>query len=217
MAAPIYEDYDIQAKRTWRENHIHEENTDANILAAQNAASTYYGEVLAGTVVALDGNGDLRPSAIAQFDGTVGPVNDFVLLDDRNLFVGDVVDLLQADGTTIVAGRTIDAIDRATKTITISGAAASVTDGDYVLVPGEWEPVGVLNDQPETRRLVNGAIIPRRHYATFSLEGNAKESQLIGLTALTKQILAGGLITDIPTGFVAAGVLQPKLAGFLFW
>ena len=64
--APFYEDFDIAAKRTWRENQIHVENTDGAIMAAQitAAGATFFGEVLAGTVMAADSNGDLRPSAI---------------------------------------------------------------------------------------------------------------------------------------------------------
>lgn len=219
MTAAIYEDYDITAKREWRENQIHVENTDSGLLAAQitAGAGTYFGEILAGTILALDSNGDLRPSAIAQADGAVVTDNDIVLRDDLTLFVGDVVNILQADGTSIATGRTIDAIDRGTKTITISGAAISMADGDYVLVPNQWVPVGILHDQPETRRLVNGSIVARNPHVTFGLEGNAREAQLIGLTDLTKQILAGGLVTGIPSGFVTATYLQPKIAGFLFW
>jgi hypothetical protein len=211
----LYEDFDVTAKRVWRENGIHEDNTEGAILAAQNAASTFYGEVLAGTVLSLDGNNHLRPSAIAQFDGAQGPVNALLMQDARTLAVGDVVDVLDAAGATIVSGRTID--DITGSTITISGLAVSVADGDYMLVPTEWIPVGILHDQEEGRRVLNGSIIPREHFVTYGLEGNAKESRLIGLTDLTKQALAGGVLTDIPTGFVASGVLQLKIAGFLFW
>jgi hypothetical protein len=215
----IYEDYDIAAKRKWRKNSIHDDNNDSGLLAAQitAAAGTYMGEILAGTVLALDSNGDLRPSAIAQADGAVTAANDIVLVDDLTLFVGDIVDVLAADGTSIATARTITAIDRSTKTITIDGAAVTMADGDYVLVDGEWIPVGILHDQEETRRIVNGAVAGRNPHVTFGLEGNAIEGQLIGLTDLTKKILAGGVVTDIPTGFVAAGELQPKIAGFLFW
>lgn len=214
----LYEEVSVAAKPIWRANGIHSTNTRGYLLDGQNAAGTSFGEVVAGTVLALMASGKVRPSGAAQLSAAVVAANACVVDDARTIFVGDVVSVYDPDGTKQADARNVTAVDLATNTITVSGAALSAADNGFVLCDGEWQPVGILEDQPDTLRRVAGQNVEREHLVTVGLEGNATEAQVIGLTDLTKKMLAGGIVPIATTfnGAPADGQYQSKVAGFLF-
>lgn len=54
-------------------------------------------------------------------------------------FVGEPVDVIQtSDGSSLASNRTVDAIDKDARTITISGTAISTADGDQVVRQGNY-------------------------------------------------------------------------------
>ena len=86
-------------------------------LLLVRSASFNLGRMLFG-----DGSGKL---------GTISSAADGVYTMDsvRNFAVGQVVDVANSGGTTIAYGRTVTGVDRAKKTITLSGAGLSAAGG----------------------------------------------------------------------------------------
>lgn len=219
MGLPIYEVFDVASKPVWRVNGIHETNTRGYLLDGENSAGTSFGEIKAGTVMALheSGSGKVRPSGAAQVDGVQVAVTDIVVDSTLNIFVGDVVTLYEADGTVIEAAANVTAVVPGTNTITID-ATVTTTDDGFLLVDGGYIPVGIMHDQPDTIRRVAATNVEREHHITVGLEGHAKTASVIGLVDLTQKMLAGGII-DVPAtfdGIPADGQFTSNVAGFLF-
>lgn len=90
-----------------------------------------------------NGTGVIGTSLIVQ-----GPLTT-VVLDRVDLFqIDEVVDFVLANGTVSQAGRTITAINLATKAITISGAAITTAIGDFFVRTGnvnrEWTGLSAI-------------------------------------------------------------------------
>ena len=90
---------------------------DTELTGLVRSASFNLGRMLFG-----DGSGKL---------GTISSAADGVYTMDsvRNFAVGQVVDVANSGGTTIAYGRTVTGVDRAKKTITLSGAGLSAAGG----------------------------------------------------------------------------------------
>ena len=99
-----------------------------------------------------------------------------------------------AEGDAIATGRTVTAVDKATKTITIGGAAISVEATDVVQVQDGWNPVGICEDQLSTVELRNGALVGVDRRVTVALAGHAKQSKLIGYSNFYGLACYGGVI-----------------------
>ena len=216
----LYEETSVPAKPVWRVNGIHETNTRGYLLDGENAAGTSFGEVKAGTILALheSASGKVRPSGAAQVDGLQAGVNDILTDGAETIFVGDVVTLYDPDGTVVAAARNVTAVVLATKIVTIDGGVVTAADNGFLLVDGGYIPVGILHDQPDTIRRVAATNLEREHSVTVGLEGTAKTASVIGLTDLTKKMLAGGIVEVATTfdGIPADGQFTSNVAGFLF-
>ena len=216
----LYEETSVPAKPVWRANGIHETNTRGYLLDGENAAGQSFGEVKAGTILALheSASGKVRPSGAAQVDGLQAGVNDILTDGAETIFVGDVVTLYDPDGTSIAAARNVTAVVLATKIVTIDGGVVTAADNGFLLVDNGYIPVGILHDQPDTIRRVASSNLEREHSVTVGLEGNAKTASVIGLTDLTKKMLAGGIVEVATTfdGIPADGQFVSLVAGFLF-
>lgn len=72
-------------------------------------------------------------------------VNALIVDNVRNFFVNQVIDIVLANGTVDIAGRTITAINYDTKTITISGAAVTTLATSVIVNTGTYnlDPVGL--------------------------------------------------------------------------
>lgn len=70
--------------------------------------------------------------AIGTVTSATGPLNTLVVGDARLFQLGEVVDIVTLPNTVAVAQRTITAINLTTNTLTLSGAAFSVTVGQIV-------------------------------------------------------------------------------------
>lgn len=215
----LYRETSVTRKATWRANGLHKENTRGYLLDGQNAAGTSFGMVPAGTVLALKSNGKARPSGAAQVLGAQVGVTEINVDDASNIFVGDVITLYDPDGTVVTAADAVTAVDKTStpNTVTITTSSTAANDG-FILVDGGYLPIGILEDQPDTLRRVSGQNIEREHTVTVALEGNAKTSQVKGLTDLTSKMLAGGIVQVANTfdGIPADGQYTSLVAGFLF-
>ncbi len=220
MPLPLFETFDVAAKPVWRVNGIREDNTRGYLLDGENSAGTSFGEVKAGTVMALheSGSGKVRPSGAAQVDGLQAGVNDIIVDSALNIFIGDVVTLYDPDGTVVAAARNVTNVVQATNTITIDGGVVTAADNGFLLADSGYIPVGILHDQPDTIRRVASTNVEREHHITVGLEGNAKEASVIGITDLTRKMLAGGIVEVATTfdGIPADGQFTSLVAGFLF-
>ena len=95
---------------------------NAEMEGLVRSSSFHLGRMLFG-----DGSGKL--CGVSSVSGTTYTVDD-----TRNLMVGMVVDLYESDGTEVATGRTVTAVDRATKAVTLSGtSAADVAGGGLYL------------------------------------------------------------------------------------
>lgn len=216
----LYETTSLTRKNTWRRNGIHKTNTRGYLLDGQNLAGTSFGEVLAGTVMALKANGKARPAGAAQNQAAQVGVNEINVDDANNIFVADVVTVYDALGNIIAASRDVTAVDKTSSpnTVTVDGAVLTTVEDGQILVDAGWVPVGILEDQPDTVRRTGGVNIEREHSITVGLEGNALTARCFGLTDLTALTLAGGVM-DLPATFdsiAADGVFTSNVAGFLF-
>lgn len=86
-----------------------------------------------------DGTGRLATLAVNT------AVNTLVVSDVRNFFIGQIIDIVLANGTVDTAGRTITGINYDTKTITISGAAVTTVATSFIVTTGTYnlDPVGL--------------------------------------------------------------------------
>lgn len=86
-----------------------------------------------------DGTGRLATLAVNT------AVNTLVVSDVRNFFIGQIIDIVLANGTVDTAGRTITGINYDTKTIIISGAAVTTVATSFIVTTGTYnlDPVGL--------------------------------------------------------------------------
>jgi len=102
-------------------------------------------------------------------------------------------------GETIAATRTITAVDRADKIVTLSGGAFDVAEGDVLRLVDGWEPVLVSHDDIATTRFEAGELVGQELSVSGGVEGNALGARLIGRSPLTDLFLGGGVLAS-PAG-----------------
>lgn len=86
-----------------------------------------------------DGTGRLATFAVNT------TVNTLTVDKIKYLQTGMLIDIVNSSGTVTVSGRTITAVDKAAKTITISGAAVTTAATDFVVLSGDYnvEAMGI--------------------------------------------------------------------------
>lgn len=135
-------------------NYIHGrlQVSNAAIQASKKDSATYLKEMQAEVkglttdlqnykrrAVMGDGTGRLATLAVNT------AVNDLVVNDVRNFFIGQIIDIVLANGTVDTAARTIIAINYDNKTIKVSGAAVTTVATSIIVTTGTYnlDPVGL--------------------------------------------------------------------------
>lgn len=126
--------------------------SNAAIQASKKDSATYLKEMQAEVkglttdlqnykrrAVMGDGTGRLATLAVNT------AVTTLVVSDVRNFFIGQIVDIVLANGTVDQAGRTITAINYDANTVTISGAAVTTLATSILVTTGTYnlDPVGL--------------------------------------------------------------------------
>lgn len=124
---------------------ILKDGQDSINIAASNG-TTGFGPIPGGTYMGkITATGAYRPCGKQIVDGA-GSTTTPTFFETKGFYVGDVVSGRDVSGgSDLFTGRTITAINRTTKVITISGAAVAWDTGDYLYVEdGSATARGVL-------------------------------------------------------------------------
>lgn len=184
---------------SWLRGHLNQSGLESGYLAQHNGATpaVNYGKVESGSIVVWDTVDKIfRPYAGAQATNTSGSTNDVVCNSVKNLRVGDVVELIDGsdDSTVLADARTIDAINTATKTVTLSGAAFAVAPEDYLVpdVATKATAFGIVHGNAWTYagKDHDGEPIHRVGKVEFVTRGTVVEAGLHGVNTRVKSQLA---------------------------
>lgn len=117
----------------------------------------------------------------------------------------------------IATARTISTIS--TLTLTLSGAAITCKDGDYVVKSGAYKAVGILDETVDTVDYIDGNLVARDRSVTVAYEGDARKNSALvcnlpGGTAgdIARRMLSGAPFIDPVDGVTE--LLPEDLVGF---
>lgn len=137
--------------------------SNAAIQAAKKNDTSYVQEMTAEVKgLTTDLQNYMRRASLGDGSGKLGtfPVNTSVttlVVDDvRLFFIGQIIDIVDSDGTTVdVTARTVQAVDYDAKTIKISGAAVTTAAGDFAVNAGtlNLDPMGLAGIISKTKTL----------------------------------------------------------------
>lgn len=114
-----------------------------------------------------------------------------VLVDVGPTALGTVI------GAVAASARTVTAINRTTKVLTLSGGNLTLAIGDIVRLATGWQPAGILDRAERTVHHVDGEAIETDVSCKYATHGDVIPSRLTGYTAAMAPALSGGSFTDL--------------------
>lgn len=151
---------------------------------------------------ALFGDGTGRMGTFAVNTTT----NDLTVDKIKYFQVGQKIDIVNSSGTVTVSGREITNVDKATKKITINGAAVTTANTDFAVLSGDYnvEPMGIggIMNPSLTLQSIDPATNPWWKPGIISNAGtNRAISQALMRQAVDTAELEGGKIDLITASY----------------
>lgn len=141
----------------------------------------------------------VRPAMVAIIDGAQVGVNEVTVQagQTENFRVGDVVSVLNADGTTVVvSGRNVTVIDPATPSITLDGGTFTTEDlGSIQGEDGSQDAIGFILSAAQTADGIDedGLQLFADQGVSLVVRGVVEEDQLTGSNSIIKADLVGDI------------------------
>ena len=171
----------------------HGRNVRLGVTVAKDNGTTAFGALAAGTVMGIVTSSKKARPCARQAATNTGSSAVFEVEDARNFFVGDSVDHKAAAGSVTTNGRTVSAVTKTVgvqNTITISGAAVTITAGDYLEVDdGSATAIGILEEPVNTMDMqqtqATGAVVNVDREAALGRTGYWQAEKFIGTAGPT--------------------------------
>ena len=140
----------------------------------------------------------VRPAMVGIIDGVQAGVNTVVMAagQTENFRVGDVVSVLDVDGSVVASGRNVTVITPATPSLTIDGAVVTTEDlGSIQGEDGSQDAIGFLLSAAQTAAGINeaGNQLFADQGALLVVRGVVEEDQLTGSNSIIKADLVGDI------------------------